>query len=117
MSTYRIEGRVIDAGYVWRQRLQFDTTEVVFPVGVALAAHVRATRIANSILATLTTANGGLTRVSDQSIDIVIAASATALMPVGTVVVDIVRTDVDPDEHLGIALNIPVQMPVTRGLA
>lgn len=117
MAISRIEGRVIDAGYAWRQRLQFSTTTIMFPAGCTLAAHVRATRSANTILATLTTANGGLTRVSDQEIEILISAAATAPMQAGTVVVDIVRTDVDPDEHLGIALTIPVQIPVTRGLA
>jgi hypothetical protein len=33
------------------------------------------------------------------------------------VVVDVVRTDLDPDLHLGFALEIPVMLPVTRGLS
>jgi len=31
-------------------------------------------------------------------------------------VVDVVRTDVAPELHLGFALDIPVMLPVTRGL-
>lgn len=117
MSTHRTQGRVISIGYAWRQRLLFSTTEVMFPAGCTLVMHVRASRVATSVLATLTTENGGLTRISDQEIEILIHAAATAEMRVGTVVADLVRTDVSPDDHLGLTLTVPVQTPVTRGLA
>jgi len=40
----------------------------------------------------------------------------TAQLSTGSVVVDLVRTDLDPDQHLGVLLEIPVTLPVTRGL-
>jgi hypothetical protein len=45
-----------------------------------------------------------------------IPADATAQMQPGTVMFDLVRTDLDPPLHLGFSLEIPVQLPVTRGV-
>lgn len=105
------------AGYEWRQRLAVLGSDTpVFPVGVTLAAHIRRKRADAAPLATLTSDNGGLLRVSDSEIDIVIGGSISADWPVGEVVLDLVRTDTDPDKHLGIGLRIPVVLPVTRGL-
>ncbi|MGO4917660.1 hypothetical protein [Pseudogemmobacter sp. W21_MBD1_M6] len=63
-----------------------------------------------------TAAQASLIRQSDTSLDLVIPAAVTALMTAGSVTLDVVRTDVQPDLHLGFALDIPVMMPVTRGL-
>lgn len=105
-------GSAIIAGYIWRQRLQVTAEAPPFPEGVTLRAQVRKSRAATEELATLTTENGGLVRVDDNSIDIVIAgASSTDWRD--SVMLDIVRTDLDDDEHLGIQLTVPVMMPVT----
>lgn len=105
------------AGYECRLRLAVVGSDTpVFPVGVTLAAQIRRTRADTSLLATLTSDNGGLLRVSDSEIDIVIGGSSSADWPAGEVVLDLVRTDTDPDKHLGFALRIPVVLPVTRGL-
>lgn len=115
MTTEIYQGLAIMIGYAYRLRLEAEGA--LFPEGAAFTGHVRAKPRAADVLATLTSANGGLVRVSDSALDLNIAASDTAAMSVGSVVVDVVRTDVDPDLHLGFTLEIPVMLPVTRGLS
>jgi hypothetical protein len=114
--TTTVLGRAIEIGYEWRQRLVVTADAVPFPSGATFTAHVRASRASSAILSTLTTANDGLVRVNDTSLDIVIPAADTALMTPGSVVMDIVRTDTNPDVHMGFTLTIPTLQPVTRGL-
>lgn len=108
------DGPAIVAGYEYRLQLEADTP--VFPAGCALAAQVRARVRDSTVIATLTTANGGLARISDFVLEITIPAAATANLSPGSVVMDMVRTDIDPGRHLNFTLEIPVVRPVTRGL-
>jgi hypothetical protein len=114
MSVSVSDGPAIVAGYEYRLQLEADSP--VFPVGCTLAAHVRTKVSDSAVIATLTTGNGGLARISDTTVEIVIPAAATANLPPGSVVMDMVRTDLDPDRHLNFTLEIPVVRPVTRGL-
>ena len=114
MSVSISDGPAIVAGYEYRLQLEADSP--VFPAGCALTAHVRAKVSDNTIIATLTTGNGGLTRISDTVVEIAIPPAATAGLSPGSVVMDMVRTDLEPDRHLSFSLEIPVVRPVTRGL-
>jgi hypothetical protein len=110
----RVDGRPIEIGYPWRVRLRW--TVAMLPTGAQVGAHVRAKRADATILGTLTTANGGLVIVSETDLDVVMPEAVTALLQPGVVVVDFVRTDLVPHEHMGVELTIPVWLPVTRGL-
>jgi hypothetical protein len=114
MSVSISDGPAIVAGYEYRLQLEADSP--VFPAGCTLTAHLRAKVSDSTIIATLTTANGGLTRIADTVVEITIPSTATAGLPLGSVVMDMVRTDLEPDRHLNFALEIPVVRPVTRGL-
>jgi len=114
MTTHILEGPAIMIGYTYRLRLEAEGP--VFPDGATFAGQVRPAAASEDVLVTLTTGNGGLVRITDSALDLRIAAADTAGMSVGSVVVDMVRTDVAPDLHLGFALDIPVMLPVTRGL-
>ena len=114
MSVSVSDGPAIVAGYEYRLQLEADSP--VFPEGCSLTAQVRARVSDSTIIASLTTANGGLARISDTVIEIVIPPAATANLPPGSVVMDMVRTDLHPDRHLNFTLEIPVVRPVTRGL-
>jgi hypothetical protein len=114
MSVSVSDGPAIVAGYEYRLQLEADSP--VFPAGCALVAHVRGKVSDNTAIATLTTGNGGLARISDTIVEITIPPAATANLPPGSVVMDMVRTDLDPDRHLSFTLEIPVIRPVTRGL-
>ena len=108
------DGPAIVAGYEYR--LQVEAASLVFPAGCTLTAHVRSKVSDHAIIATLTTANGGLVRMSDTLVEIVIPPEPTANLVAGSIVMDVVRTDVYPDLHLNFTLEIPVVRPVTRGL-
>lgn len=112
MTVYRREGPIIFRGYVYRVRLAIANES-----GATYTGQVRSTEDSDTILATLTSADGEITRVDDSHIDIEIPAARTAEMAEGTVVFDMVRTDTDPDTHMGFRLTIPVDDPITRGLA
>ena len=114
MSSEIHEGPAIMIGYAYRLRLEAEG--VLFPEGAVFVGQVRQSPRATEVLATLSSANGGLVRVSDHALDLQIVASDTAGMEVGSVVIDVVRTDVSPELHLGFALEIPVLLPVTRGI-
>ena len=108
------EGPAIMIGYAYRLRIEAEG--VLFPEGAAFIGQVRQSPGATEVLATLSSTNGGLVRVSDHALDLQIAASDTAQMAEGSVVIDVVRTDVSPDLHLGFSLEVPVLLPVTRGV-
>lgn len=108
-------GPAIIVGYEYK--LQVATDLGLFPAGAAITAHVRAKVSDTAILATLTTANGGLVRISDQLVEVIIPPAQTVNFKAGSVHLDMVRTDLNPDQHLGFSLEIPVVLPVTRGLA
>ncbi len=114
MSVSVSDGPAIVAGYEYKLQLEADSP--VFPAGCSLTAQVRAKVSDINIIATLTTANGGLARISDTVVEIIIPSTATAGLPPGSVVMDMVRTDLEPDRHLNFTLEIPVVRPVTRGL-
>jgi hypothetical protein len=114
MSVTVSDGPAIVAGYEYTLQLEADSP--VFPAGCILAAHVRGKVSDSAVIATLTTGNGGLARISDTTVEIVIPPAATANLPPGSVVMDMVRTDLDPERHLSFTLEIPVIRPVTRGL-
>jgi hypothetical protein len=115
MTVHISEGPAIVMGYAYRLRLEAEGP--LFPEGVRLVAQVRATVSADQVLAQLSTEQGGgLARVSDTLLDIEMTAQVTSVCPLGSVVMDFVRLDTDPDLYLGFALEIPVQRPVTRGL-
>lgn len=113
MGSEIVEGAVIYAGYTYRQRIV--TEAPLFPEGVALTAQVRRTVSDGAVLATLTT-GGSIRRIGDREIEFDIPAAATAGLAGQSVVLDFVRTDLDPPQHLQFTLEIPVHQPVTRGL-
>jgi hypothetical protein len=114
MSVSVSDGPAIVAGYEYKLQLEADSP--VFPEGCSLTAHVRARVSDSTVIAMLTTANGGLLRISDTVVEITIPPAATASLLPGSVVMDMVRTDLELDRHLSFTLEIPVVRPVTRGL-
>ncbi len=70
-----------------------------------------------TLLAELSSADGGIQHITATVLELSLTPSQTAGLSPGRVVLDLVRTDLEPDLHLGFLLEIPVMLPVTRGLS
>lgn len=114
MSTTTFEGPAILIGYQYV--LQIESDLPLFQAGASFTAQLRPKVSASQPVTTLTSAAGTLVRISDTTLELRIPPEATAQMAVGSVHVDVVRTDLVPPRHLSFFLEIPVAMPVTRGL-
>lgn len=106
-------GGPIYIGYQWDQRLTITGITAPFPSGVTLRADIRRRPTDEDELITLTTSSG-LTRVSDTSIDIQLTADETADFPTGTLFMDLIRTDTDPELHYGFVVHLTAVQPITR---
>jgi hypothetical protein len=109
------EGPAILIGYPYN--LQLEAAAPVFAEGAAYAGQLRARASDPAVLTTISSAEGGVLRVSDTVLELALRADQTAGLTPGRVVLDLIRVDLDPDLHLGFFLEIPVMLPVTRGLA
>lgn len=112
MTTSLQEGPVILIGYEYRLQLQAEAD--LFPDGASFAGQMRSAISAAVVLADLSSAEGSVRRVDDRTLEIILAPAVTGVLIPGTVVLDLVRTDLTPDRHLGFLLEIPVVLPVTR---
>ncbi|KAA0970320.1 hypothetical protein FPY71_07285 [Aureimonas fodinaquatilis] len=100
-------------GYAYAVRIAVEGSEPAFPQGSRLRAQVR--RFTYSpVIADLDTSNGGLARVSDSTIEVRLTEAQTALIDGQSVMLDFVRTDVNPDAYQYLQIRLPVIMPVTR---
>jgi hypothetical protein len=112
MTTSLQEGPVILIGYEYRLQLQAEAD--LFPEGASFAGQVRSAITATNVVAELSTAAGSVVRVDGRTLEIVLPPDVTASLAPGGIVLDLVRTDLTPDRHLGFVLEIPVVLPVTR---
>jgi hypothetical protein len=106
------EGPVILIGYEYR--LQLEAEADLFPEDASFVGQVRSAITAATVMAELSSAAGSVLRVDNHTLEIVLAPAVTANLAPGMVVLDLVRTDLNPDRHLGFVLEVPVALPVTR---
>jgi hypothetical protein len=112
MTTSLQEGPVILIGYEYRLLLEAEAD--LFPEDASFAGQVRSAISAATVVAELSSAAGSVLRVDVRTLEIVLAPEVTANLAPGKVVLDLVRTDLSPDRHLGFVLEVPVALPVTR---
>ena len=108
------DGPAIIIGYEYR--LQIETEADLFPPEAQLTGQLRSKVSAAPELATLSTANDRIRRISARKLELVIPPEATATLMPGSAVLDLVRTDLAPPRHLAFLLELPGVRPVTRGL-
>lgn len=108
------EGPAILPGYAYQLRLEAESD--LFPEDARFLAHLRTTPSSDQVLAVVASDTGGFMRINDREMDLVLSAEQTATLPLGRVVLDIIRTDLNPLQHLGLFLELPVLQPVTRGI-
>ena len=109
------EGPAILIGYAWR--LQIEAEAPVFAEGASYTGHLRLKPSDPTLLAELSSEDGGIQHITSTVLELSLTPSQTASLAPGRVVLDLVRTDLEPDLHLGFLLEIPVMLPVTRGLS
>lgn len=109
------EGPAILIGYAWR--LQIEAEAPVFAEGASYTGHLRLKPSDPTLLAELSSADGGIQHITATVLELSLSPSQTASLTPGRLVLDLVRTDLEPDLHLGFLLEIPVMLPVTRGLS
>jgi hypothetical protein len=115
-----IQGPAIVPTYEYALRVTVEgqgSQDVMFPAGCKLRAELRAFVGAPTVIAELTTENGGLTRVDDHTVEMRVGADRTASIETKHATVDFARTDPTPDVYLYVQLKIPVLLPVTLGAA
>jgi len=115
MST-KFKGKIITAGYEWTIQLNFADSAITFPANATFVSQVRRDPNADDVIATLTTANQGVVRVDEKTLNLRISGEMSANWPDRTAYLDVVRTDTTPDQHLGFQLRVPVRRAITRGI-
>ncbi len=108
------EGPAVLVGYEYR--LQLEPEGALFPDEARFAGQVRRNANAETVLATLTSEGGTILNRGESRLELIIPETVTAELAPGSVVLDLVRTDLVPPQHLNVFLEIPVLLPVTRGL-
>ena len=117
MSITQQPGRPIVAGYVWRIDVRVTSgVTPVFPLGVVLVSQLRRVVTDTAAIGTLRTADGTITRLDNDTIELKVPADMSAGWPTGSVTLDCVRTDGAEPQYLGFRLRVPVVQPVTRSL-
>jgi hypothetical protein len=115
-SAKRFKYKPLYAGYPWSFTLTVQAEQAIFPLECTLAAQIRHAPDDPRILGTLTTENGGLERIDDHSILISVDPQTSLTWPEKNVVFDLIRTDLNPDQHMGIRIIVCVKIAATRGL-
>ena len=113
MTTNTFEGPSILIGYAYTLEIEADVA--LFPEAGKFRAHVREKISSAEIASDLTSDNGGIVRLSDKEIRVVIPAADTDSIRPGSVIFDVVREDLSPRLHLNFFVEVPVMLPVTRG--
>lgn len=102
-------------GFAYAIQIEVAGEDELFPAGCRLLTEVR--RFTYSpLLARLTTDNGGIARIGDSTVEVRLTAAQTAMID-GSVMLDFVRTDVDPDAYQYVQIRLPVLKSVTRPAA
>ncbi|UHD45342.1 hypothetical protein LUX29_20495 [Aureimonas altamirensis] len=103
-------------GYAYAIQIEVAGDDEIFPASCRLLAELR--RFTYSpLLARLTTDNGGLARIDDNTIEVRLTAAQTEQIEGSSVMLDFVRTDVDPDAYQYVQIRLPVMNAVTRPAA
>ncbi len=113
MTTMLAEGPAILIGYEYR--LQLEAEGALFPDEARFIGQLRGNLNEETVLATLNSESSTILRRSDSTLELIIPETVTAALAPGSIVLDLVRTDLTPPQHMNVFLEIPVLLPVTRG--
>jgi len=112
VSSQIIHPVVLGYAYPLRVRISGGAAPA-FPLGCQLQADVRSSLLTVGIAGTLSTADGSIIRVDDDTIDLHMTAATTAAIESDFAVLDFARTDLSPPEWVGVQIELPVIVPAT----
>lgn len=105
----------IGRGYPYPLRVRVDGEVPVFPAGISLRADVHNYVGAQARAGTLSTAEGSIERIDDNTIDLTLSKEMTAALANNNLaVLDLVRIVDGADDWMGIRVEIPVEFPITE---
>ena len=109
-----LQGKAIQTGCEWRLKIKITSSALEpFPTTAKFSAQIRDT-VDGPVKATLSSEAGSIFRVDSTSIELVLFGPVTTNWTAGTVVMDVIRTDLTQKVHLGFDLQIPVKRTITR---
>lgn len=98
----------------YTQTVEFEIENTSLPPTATFRAQIRTHPCDEQVLGELTTANGTIERLASNVIRLTFPGTMTADWQHRTVVVDVVRTDTNPHQHLDFQAEITFEVPVTR---
>lgn len=107
----------IAKGYAYAIRVRVTGDEPVFPVGCSVRTELRDYAGANALAAALSTVDGSIVRIDDDTVELRIPGEGTAKIGNSTATFDLVRSDLQPEVWLGVQVTLPVMTPVTEPAA
>jgi len=109
-----LQGRAIQTGCEWRLKIKVTSSALdPFPVTAKFVAQVRDDPD-SPVKTTISTDLGTIIRSDENTIELHLKGEDTEAWAAGTVVMDVIRTDLAEHVHLGFDLEIPVKRTITR---
>ncbi|MGV1754811.1 hypothetical protein [Agrobacterium sp. CG674] len=110
-----LQGKAIQTGCEWRLKIKITSSALaVFPTTAKFSASIRKDDADGELLITLSSDASSITRVDGNTIELILKGTDTAEWTAGTVILDVIRTDLTQKIHLGFDLEIPVKRSITR---
>ena len=109
-----VEVAPVAQGYAYAFRLKVTGGAPAFPIGATFRAEVRPYPEAPSPAGTLSTGDGSLVRIDDDTIEVRLAGAVTGAIGNTVAHLDFVRTDLSPDVWIGVQVRLPVVVPITK---
>lgn len=109
-----LQARAIHTGAEWRLKFSISSSAPIsFPDTAKFKCQIRA-KPDEKVLAEMTTDNGGIIRVNDNSLELYMKGDKSKNWKVPHVLLDIIRTDLMEPVHLGFTLKVPVNRSITQ---
>ncbi len=103
----------IPQGYAYALRVRITGGDPAFPAGCVVRADVRASVDIAGIAGSLSTEDGSLVRIDDDTIEMRLTPAMTLAIANEFAVVDFARIDLSPPLWVGVFIQLPVIVPVT----
>ena len=114
MATQNQKGKAIYAGFDWRYRFVVRGSKVL-PAAINMVGQVRPSPTSDTVLTTLSTADGPITKINATTVEVFIDNTISAAWTeISKVSFDLISIDDDEPQHLGFLITVPVRRAITK---